>query len=362
MTSPNKTQHYLSILVGPEDQGRIRDIEVNLAPRLEYRLVAEHCRGEIKQCHPSPAALHGPKLVRLWRSLSTNTQIAAQVIRSTPPGSVIYSTGETWGLPMAMVGGVMARRHHVQIMYVHRLYSVMWLRLIHHLRALMPVDGWICATRYQASLLRQALGSNETPIAVISQGVDTTFFDPRKAKPERRSPYLLAVGGEMRNYSLLFEAVRNLDIDLVVKASSTWMVSLRQQVTSIPPNVRLLTGWLSYSDLRDLYAGASLVIVPLFDTPQAAGITTILEAMAMRKCVVATNSRGLPDALIPGTTGIITESSSSQLSQALKDLLSQTEKIEQLAMDGYESVREKVNLEAHALAIERFIAELSSQP
>jgi glycosyltransferase involved in cell wall biosynthesis len=348
----------LFILIGPEDRRHLEAIQSGRAPRLDYRLVAERCQGQITQCYPSPAALQGPKVLRTFHSMAANIRIAIQVLKLAPGGSVIYSTGETWGLPVAIAGAVMGRRRHTHIVYVHRVYSPIWLRLLHHLRSFLQVNGWICITEHQAHLLHQLFGPRGVPVAAVSQGVDTTFFDPVKANPSHRSSYILSIGAEMRNYPLLFEAVRNLDVEVIVKASSTWMATARQQVTSVPPNVTLLSKHLSYPELRELYAGASLVVLPLHDTPQAAGITTILEAMAMGKCVVATRSKGLPDALIDGVTGAITEPTSSKLSQTIENLLSRPDWMKHLAMNSYHFVRQEASLEAHATGIESFINQV----
>jgi len=290
-----------------------------------------------------------------------NLWLAARLVKAARPGSVVYSTGETWGLPVALASAILGRRSFFHIVYVHRVYSRLWLQMLRRLRSFLHVDGWICITDYQARLLRQALGQRQVPISVIPQGVDTTFFEPCKAREQARSRYVLSMGAEMRDYPLLLDAARSLDTEVIVKASSSWMLGTRQQVTSVPPNVKLLTERVSYAELRDLYAGAALVVLPLIDTPQAAGITTILEALAMEKCVVATRSRGLPDALIDGHTGVVVEPRSEDLLEAMSTLLSQPETARHLGANGHRVARQELSLEAHASAVDRFIQQVVQQ-
>jgi glycosyltransferase involved in cell wall biosynthesis len=346
----------VTILVGPESDSRLAELRLGRAPRLDYRLIAEQCHGSVQEGYPPPSALRGPKLSRVFRSMSRNLWLAARIVRATPAGGVIYSTAETWGLPVGVTSKLMGR-HHAHFIYAHRVYSPGWLRLVRYLRPLLHVDGWICVTRYQADVLRQALGPRGASVKVISQGVDTAFYDPDKAGPSDRAPYILSVGAEMRNYSLLFEAVRNLNMETIVVGGSTWMTTVRNgdRPVSIPPNVTRVTQRLSYPELRDLYAGASSVIVPLYDTPQAAGITTILEAMAMGKCVIATLSRGLPDILIDGVTGIIAEPSATGISDTIGRLQRDPHLASSLAKNGQQRVRESMSLERHACAIARYI-------
>jgi glycosyltransferase involved in cell wall biosynthesis len=54
-------------------------------------------------------------------------------------------------------------------------------------------------------------------------------------------------------------------------------------------------GSFDYQRLRALYAQAALVVVPLEDVDFQAGVTTILEAMAMGKAVIVTRTRGQTD-------------------------------------------------------------------
>ncbi len=354
------SQRSCYCLVGPEDRSRLIDIEAGRAPRLDYRLVAEHMKASVIECAPPPTALQGHKATRLLRSLKTNFQSAIQLLRRIPDDSIIYSTGETWGLPVSLAQRLLGRSC-VHVVYVHRVFSPGWGNLLRCLNGLMQVDGWICITRYQAGLLRSTLGSKGSHVAVVSQGVDTAFFDPAKANPAGLRPYILAVGTEMRNYTLLFEAVRNLDVEVVVKASSAWMAAARREFTSVPSNVRIISQRLSYVQLRDLYAGAALVVTPLYDTPQAAGITTILEAMTMQKCVVATQSSGLPDILIHGETGTIVESSPQALMETLEQLLAAPQHRYDLACAGRRAVMDTATIEHHAQQVSDSVISISER-
>ena len=341
----------VEILIGPEGPERLQAIATGLAPRLDYRLVADRCQASIQQWGPPPAGLRGPELTRLSRSLLGNFGHALRLTHSHAPGGIVYSTGETWGLPVAVAGALVQRRRFTHVVYVHRVFSPTWLRFLRAVRKRLAVDGWICVTHYQAGLLRRALGVGGEPVAVVSQGVDTAFFDPGKATPAPGQPYLLAVGAEMRNYDLLFEAVRDLDVEVVVKSSSAWMAAGRSETAAVPANIKLISQRQSYHELRDLYAGATLVVAPLYDTPQAAGITTILEGMAMGKCVIATQSSGLPDALIDGETGLITPPTVDALRAALTSLLNSPAKQASLASAGQLLVRTYFKIEDHANAV-----------
>lgn len=344
------------ILIGPEDKARLLDCEAGLAPRLDYRLVAGMLKATIVECAPPPSAFQGAKPARLLRSLTGNLRTAWSLVQQIPDDSIIYATGETWGIPVALARAFRPGRLLRHAIYVHRVFSPAWLRFLRTTRRWLAVDGWICVTQQQARHLRAALGPQGAPVTVISQGVDSYFFNPEKAAAPLGPPYLLSVGVEMRNYELLFEAVRSLDIDVIMKASSAWMAGGRSQWTAIPSNVKVITGRLSYVELRELYAGAALVVVPLHETLQAAGITTILEAMAMNRPVLATRSAGLPDLLINGQTGVITKPTAGALKHAIAEMLITREQRDTLARNGRQAVELNVTLEQHARQIVDFLA------
>jgi glycosyltransferase involved in cell wall biosynthesis len=346
-------------LTGPEDQQRLQEIQANLAPRLDYRAAAEHCQGIIREGHPSPAALHGSKLTRSLRALAANFRFAFAVNRATPPQHIIFSTGETWGLPSGLVEGLTGHRH-LHVMYAHRVYSANWRRLIRGLKPLFKVDGWLCYTSAQAQALREVLGPHGAPIAAISQGTDTRFFDPALAAAHQRPPYILSVGNEMRNYPLLFEAARALPIDVVVKASSAW-TSNQQANQNFPGNIHAVTQRLSYGQLRDLYAGAQLVVVPLQDTLQAAGLNAIYEALAMKKCVIATYSRGLPDELIHNESGLIVEPTTEALADAILTCINAPDQAQRLAAAGQNMVRNRASMETYVKAVTQFLQSLPAR-
>jgi glycosyltransferase involved in cell wall biosynthesis len=88
----------------------------------------------------------------------------------------------------------------------------------------------------------------------------------------------------------------------------------------IPANVTVER--LGFADLRALYASAEIVVVPLVDSDFQAGITTILEAMAMGKAVICTRTRGQLDVIVDGSTGVyIAPGDAGALRSAIEQLL-----------------------------------------
>lgn len=120
---------------------------------------------------------------------------------------------------------------------------------------------------------------------------DPQFWAPRARDPKR---LICSAGLEYRDYNTLVEAARDLDVEVTIAAASHWSrhdPALGSE--KLPGNVRVVS--LDYAALREAYADSLFVVVPLHDADNQAGITTILEAMAMGKAVVVSHTRGQTD-------------------------------------------------------------------
>ncbi len=121
-------------------------------------------------------------------------------------------------------------------------------------------------------------------------GVDVDFWTP--AASGGAGDYVLAVGNDARrDYATLVEAVRGSD-------EAVKILTNRELPSNLPENVEHVRGsWhrpaVSDTELRELYRGARLVVVPLEESLQPSGQSVALQAMACGKTVVLSRTRGL---------------------------------------------------------------------
>ncbi|MFT3925207.1 MAG: glycosyltransferase family 4 protein [Myxococcales bacterium] len=93
------------------------------------------------------------------------------------------------------------------------------------------------------------------------------------------------------------------DLKVKLAAASPWSKHTSEvQNRTLPAHVDARR--YEYGELRDLYAESSFVVVPLYENDFQAGITTILEAMAMGKAVLVTGTIGQTDAIEDGQNGL----------------------------------------------------------
>jgi glycosyltransferase involved in cell wall biosynthesis len=153
------------------------------------------------------------------------------------------------------------------------------------------VDTIIVHSSRQLKLVQEQLGLRPEQVALVPYQTDPSFWRPRGTVTPGQ---ICSAGLEYRDYATLVEAVQGLDSTLVIAAASHW--SKHQGIGSssgLPANVRVAS--FDYPGLRELYATSAFVVVPLYDVENQAGITTILEAMAMGKAVVVSHTRGQID-------------------------------------------------------------------
>jgi glycosyltransferase involved in cell wall biosynthesis len=214
---------------------------------------------------------------------------ARQIAGLTARNATVFADGEHLGLPLA---GFLAmrRRRATRLVVLGHYVDKGWKRaLLRIATRLVPRGTLVLHSANQLDGIRGVL-SRRWEVQLLPYQVDTEYWRPRPVAARHR-PLVVAVGSENRDYETLVAAVRNLDCDVRIASGSHWA---RQQAKgqSLPANVEFLTETLSFARLREFYAEASVVVVPLHPVTNQSGITTILEAMSMGKPVIVTATPG----------------------------------------------------------------------
>jgi glycosyltransferase involved in cell wall biosynthesis len=199
--------------------------------------------------------------------------------------------------------------------------------------------------------------------------VDDRFWYPRPVPTEN---LICAVGSEQRDYPTLIRAVEGLELEVELAvgtvvlssaAAATGEVAAQMRRISgqgLPGNVRLSR--LSPRELRDLYARSLFVVIPLKDVDYDAGVTAVVEAMAMGKAVIVSRTRGQVDVIRDGEQGIyVPPGDSVALRAAIEYLASHPAEAERMGRAGRRLVEERHTLDLYVARLAALVRGLATE-
>ena len=228
----------------------------------------------------------------------------------------MLSWGENIAFPVAALMCVMPRRRpgHIAILMVpfHEAGPSSWKRRVKWAVVARLARRGIDQINVPAPLQRQWAGERwKLPAERFVDArwpVDTSFWRPM----DEPGDLICAVGREMRDYATLIEALRPLDIRCHIAAGTAVYYggfgSRDPRATnagddSVPATITV--GSKSLPELRELYARSRFVVVPVLPSVSDNGISTVMEAMAMGRAVISTETAGRADILQHGVNCLL---------------------------------------------------------
>jgi glycosyltransferase involved in cell wall biosynthesis len=262
-----------------------------------------------------------------------------------------FTTGEDIGLPLAaLLKATGSKRSHTMI--AHTLFPAK-KRAFFKLGVGSQLDKVLVYSTSEEQLATGELGLAPAKVERLYYHADERFFRPGLAPIE---PDLLCAAGQLlRDYDCLVEATRDLPVRVQIAAGSPWIDKKLEPTRALPPNVTW--GKLGRYALRDLYSRAALAIVPIKQNHYQTGIATILEMMAMGKCVIASRTHGQTDTIVDGVTGIyVPPGDPAALRQAIQRMLDNPEQAAEIGRAARRFMEEKAGLD---LFCERIVSAVN---
>ncbi|MFZ1997084.1 MAG: glycosyltransferase family 4 protein [Solirubrobacteraceae bacterium] len=266
--------------------------------------------------------------------------------------SACLSLSERVGIPLSLL-----RPHAPHVVVAHLLTSPSKRQLARWTGWLERADVVLVFARSQERYLREEAGLSSARARFIFDKVDADFF---AAADSARAPgYVLSVGREQRDYETLIEAVRPLRTRCIIVPGSAW--SHRSLASlSLPAHVEMKSG-LSYRELRELYQGAAVVVVPLTaGTDYAAGVNSLLEAMACARPTIVTATPGLEGYVDDRVDGrLVGSGDAPALRKLIEELLEDSAQAERLGRAGRQTVERERTTEHFVSALARTVDALA---
>jgi glycosyltransferase involved in cell wall biosynthesis len=286
--------------------------------------------------------------------LGSLRHVAAAVAR-LEEFDVVFSDGEHLGIPMALaMRASRVRKPH--LMLGHHL-TTRAKRPLLRLRTIQGgIDRIVVHSRRQLQLAESELGIPSSRLSFVPYFADTAFWAPR---PHAEEAAVVAVGREHRDYASLAAACIDMPVRVVVAAGSLHSPHAQWGPPSSWPNNFQLVATLDRASLRDLYARAMVVVVPVLPTDFQAGVTTLLEAMAMGKPVVVSATDGQRDIVDDGETGVLVPPGDpTALREAIRRLLDDPRERARLGRNARRAVETRFSLDGYAATLANLLDEL----
>lgn len=319
------------------------EVDRGVRPRPDYLVMAEEYGADLVDVGTARAG--GWMRTLVGRLLGPFVLLAWEAFRRRDGYDVVFTDGEQVGLPYAALCRLRGGRRPRHVMIVHIMSRSKKSLLFRGLDLGRCIDTMFVYATAQQQYLQRRLGTPPDRVVLTPFMVDTRFFAPATSQPRSM---ICSAGLEWRDYPTLIAAVRGLDVEVVLAAASPW--SKRNDTSErvpLPDNVRVCQ--LGFRDLRALYADSLFVVVPLEDVAFQAGVTTILEAMAMGKAVICTRTTGQTDIVVEGETGLyVPPADPVALRQAITWLLEHPEQAQRMGAAGRRLAETRMDVVAYA--------------
>lgn len=302
---------------------------------------------------------------------------------------VFYSDAENNGLMLALLFKI-TRSKRFLFLIGHWITPAKKAALLKTFQIYKNFTTLFLHSSEQYKKVIEEMGIPAAKVKMLPYQVDTEFWNPDNARvrpSQEAEPYICSAGLEFRDYATLLEAIKDLPLKLKVGAASNWSKRKVNILSDqLPANVEVKS--YNYRELRDLYAGSRFVVVPLVDVDFQAGITVILEAMAMAKAVIVSRSQGQGDTVVdrrkvtrdgailptvgnlgqffssysnsiePGQTGFyVTPGDAAELKRAITYLLNNPDRAEEMGKRGRNMVGSLMRVDQFAQRIKQVIEE-----
>ncbi len=279
---------------------------------------------------------------------------------------VIFTDGEQIGLPLAFFLKFLAgkkRARHLMIVHILSVGKKMALIDLFHLQN--KIDIFFVYATWQKEFIEERWHLPPERVVFTPFMVDAAFFQQDQVDEtdliplvqEVQRPYICSVGLEFRDYPTLMEAVKEMDVRVIIAAGSPW--SKRTDSTEdreVPDNV-IVTKFTQY-ELRQLYAQSELLVMPLYDVQFQAGVTALLEGMSMEKAIVCTQTLGQTDVVIEQETGLyVPPADVSALRDAIQTLLNDSDMARRMGAAGRQRILAEMSLERYVQRLDLFVQQ-----
>lgn len=336
-----------------------RRIAAGDEPRAEYLELARHLAAEILDYHAVDAS-PSPAVRLIQRRLGDKWALAWMAFERRHAFDDLYVTGEDVGIPLATLLRL-ARDFERMTVVVHGAGTPK-RRLMLRLLGSRVFRHIICLGAAQQALLTEEIGLAGAKVKRLDYWCDQRFFQP--AGRAGAGAYLMSAGMENRDYATLQAALAGVPYPARIVASGWSPEAGFTQIGGVTASQTIeVVNNISFHELRELYAGARFVVVPLRHSNYSAGVTTIVEAMAMGKAVIASASPGILDYVRDGVSGtLVPVGDAAAMRAAISELWDDPQRAAAIGRRNRAWIEESINTDHYVAQIATLLSAAPAGP
>ena len=243
------------------------------------------------------------KVLRKISGLSffTNSITSKRNYRTLKSADIVIATNDRIGLSILPMVFLIKVRKKIKVqVFVMGLFSnksknilISFFQKLFLIYFIKSIDNFIFLGKPELEEARRAFPKYQKKFTFIPFSTDTDFWNPKDSYNFENRKGILFVGNDsFRDYKFVLELAKNMP-----EYEFTFVSSQIEEDKAKADNINLISGkWnkniLSDSELKDLYEGARITILPLRETIQPSGQSVTLQSMALGTPVLITKTSG----------------------------------------------------------------------
>jgi glycosyltransferase involved in cell wall biosynthesis len=283
----------------------------------------EVIRAQFIPIYPFYIHVHGLYVNKVFRTLEPNVDI---VHIHSPLSPLIKTT-----LPVLLTihSPMLTDFRHTKITSFYSLFSKVSARYISYPLELKHIKASNMVTTVSKSVAEELVeyGLNPEEVAIIGNGVDESFFNFNRYKPENGKNYVMYAGRIDREKGLFdllkcgeYLCKERSDVFFIIAGEGRDLHILKQKTKELNLQDKFIfLGQIGRDQIVKWYHKAKIFILPSYHE----GLPTVLlEAMSCGLPVIATNVRGNRDLISTGENGILVPAHSpKKMAEAISSLI-----------------------------------------
>lgn len=232
---------------------------------------------------------------KLWHFWRNYIGLAFAALRSSKRNDTLI----TWQVFVGVTIGLMIRMFKInrRLVILSFIYRPRTNRLVNKLRFTMTRLGLsaasivVCYSSHEERVYSDIFSLPNTRFRFVRLGKTFTTGPCTVVKDTDR--WVFSAGQSNRDYVTLIEAMRNVNARLTIATTNN---------VAVPPDLsyRVVVELLEGPNFLSTMAMSSLVVLPLEDTDYSSGQIVLINAMALGKCIVITETKWTRDYVVHG--------------------------------------------------------------